>query len=97
MLVVGPTTPAGVRGPRGVPAVVAGIGATVALVVAYRKQRDAEQARFDDRLAGPRRHMAGGPCPSCAASMLPIVTATPGTTLRYEDSEIAMRYRSLTR
>ena len=38
--------------------VVAGLGAAVALVVAYRRQRDLELARFDERFAAAARSSA---------------------------------------
>jgi hypothetical protein len=42
--------------------VVAGLGAAVALVVAYRRQRDAELARFDERFAAAQ--LGAGTCQS---------------------------------
>jgi len=40
--------------------VLAGLGAAVALVVAYRRQRDAELARFDERFAAAAAHLGAG-------------------------------------
>ncbi len=41
--------------------VIAGLGAAVALVVAYRRQRDAELARFDERFAAAAAAQLGAP------------------------------------
>jgi hypothetical protein len=40
--------------------VIAGLGAAVALVVAYRRQRDAELARFDERFAAAAAQLGAG-------------------------------------
>lgn len=62
--------------------VVAGVGAAIALTVTYRRQRDAERSRLDERFAASAAQLAGASPAECLAGMYAIATMADETPER---------------
>lgn len=60
--------------------VVAGVGAAIALTVTYRRQRDAERGRFDERLAAAAAHLGAGSAAERLSGVYTIAALADQTT-----------------
>jgi hypothetical protein len=60
--------------------VVAGVGAAIALTVTYRRQRDTERGRFDERLAAAAAHLGAGSAAERLSGVYTIAALADQTT-----------------